>query len=101
MSRPRSTQALLKKGYLPRVLMARRLRRLADGVEKGDGGDMGLYIRTPESDPDLWVKLPTTLYYEHFPYDEDVEAAIAKAKKKDIAKKPRTRKATVSKAVTA
>jgi hypothetical protein len=73
MAKRNTTERLIARGYLPRALFARDLRTLADHVERGDRNMM---IRPPDKEPNLWVKMPITLYYERLDYDEEVQRVI-------------------------
>lgn len=53
---------LAKRGYVPRLDAAKQLRAMADEVENGGSG---LFIRSPEREPNLWVKFNINFYYEH------------------------------------
>jgi hypothetical protein len=60
--KPKTAEALAKRGYVPRADAARQLRNMADSIEHGD---KSLFIRTPEQQANLWVKFNINLYYEN------------------------------------
>jgi len=57
----KTPEYLAKRGYIPRAQAAAQLRAWADGISDGAAD---LYIRTPERQPHLWVKLNLQIYFE-------------------------------------